>query len=424
MIHCFGDGLELDDALFELRQRRRGIPLEPKVFDVLRYLVASPDQVLSKDELFKRVWADEYVTESVLHRCIHLARKAIGDDEHKRLLTTVRGRGYRFAGAVSTRDAATAAEPGQPANLTPPADLFLGRDAVMTELRTAFREAADGAGRVVLLVGEPGIGKTRVTEESVRELREDGVFVSVGRCLEAEGSPAFWPWIQVLRSLGTEDPRASELLERMEGAGALEGTDESALRQRFRLFDDFAGLLAFLTRERPLVLVIDDLHSADRPSLLLFEHLAAACHEQRLLLVAALRDERKERDHPFARTRGELARLGHCRRIALGGLDRDQVARFLELALGRSVPSNLVDPVFERTEGNPLFLREVAGWILSQPQISFAELVPEWDLVLPDGVRDVIERRIAALGPEAARALEVAAVIGREFDTDVLEALH
>ena len=255
-------------------------------------------------------------------------------------------------------------------------------------------------------------------------LDEDGVFVSMGRCLEAEGSPAFWPWIQVLRSLGTDDPRASELLERMEGAGALGGTDESALRQRFRLFDDFAGLLAFLARERPLVLVIDDLHSADRPSLLLFEHLAAACHEQRVLLVAALRDERKERDHPFARTRGELARLGHCRRIALGGLDRDQVARFLELALGRSVPSNLVDPVFERTEGNPLFLREVAGWILSQPQISFAELVPEWDLVLPDGVRDVIERRIAALGPEAARALEVAAVIGREFDTDVLEALH
>ncbi|MED6335901.1 MAG: AAA family ATPase [Planctomycetota bacterium] len=423
MIHCFGDGFELDETLFELLREGQVVALEPKVFDVLRHLVASRDQVLSKDELFQRVWPGEYVTESVLHRCIHLARKAIGDGEHKRLLTTVRGRGYRFVGTVSTRDATTPPEPGQPADSTPPADLFLGREAVMAEMRTAFAEAAEGAGRVVLLVGDPGIGKTRVIEESIRELRESGVFVSMGRCLEEEGSPAFWPWIQVLRGLGGGDPRASELLERMEGAAVQEETDESALRQRFRLFDDFARLLAFRTREQPWVLVIDDLHWADLPSLLLFEHLAAACREQRVLLVAALRDERKERDHPFARTRGEVARLGHCRPIAIGGLDRDQVARFLELALGRSVPDNLIDAVFERTEGNPLFLREVARWILSQPQASLAEFVAEWNLELPDGLRDVNERRIAALGLEAARTLEVAAVVGREFEFHVLEAL-
>ncbi|MEE2898068.1 MAG: winged helix-turn-helix domain-containing protein, partial [Gemmatimonadota bacterium] len=236
MIHCFGNGLELDDAVFELRQDDRVIPLEPKVFDVLRQLVMCSDQVLSKDELFQRVWPDEYVTESVLHRCIHLARKAIGDEQQKNLLTTVRGRGYRFVGAVSTRDSATPSEPERSSDPTTPAEVFLGREAVMAELRAAFHEAANGAGRVVLLVGDPGIGKTRVSEESVRELRAAGVSVLVGQCREEEGSPAFWPWIQVLRGLGGDDPRASELLERMEGAGVQGETDESALRQRFRLF--------------------------------------------------------------------------------------------------------------------------------------------------------------------------------------------
>ena len=165
-----------------------------------------------------RLWPGEFVSESVLPRCITAARKALDDDAARQhVIQTVHSRGYRFVAPVDGRDA-TAAEPGDATTdaargshrvgVSVPADEssarhpapFVGRDAAMARLRARLADAEHGVGTLVLLVGEPGIGKTRTAEEVASDARQRGARVFSGRCHEGEGAPAFWPWVQILRA--------------------------------------------------------------------------------------------------------------------------------------------------------------------------------------------------------------------------------
>ena len=255
---------ELDEQLFQLRRGGEVLKLEPKVFDLLLYLFHHRDRVVSKDELLDKVWPGQFVSESVLPRNVRALRKALGDDRSlQRFIQTAHGRGYRFAATViEAPEAAGVAAPPEDR------DPFIGRGSVMEELRAALAAAGGGHGELALLVGEPGIGKTRAAEELARSARAGGVRVLAGHCYEGDGAPAFWPWIQVLRaSLRERDP---ELLSRELGAGrsdlaqlvpelfdlggeASRPPPSDVRHTRFPLFDAVASYLRRASEHQPLL---------------------------------------------------------------------------------------------------------------------------------------------------------------------------
>ena len=261
---------------------------------------------------------------------------------------------------------------GEPAAETP-RTMFVGRERELAELLGGLDDACACRGRLVLLAGEPGIGKSRLAEELIAHARARGVRTLVGRCWEAGGAPAYWPWVQSLRPYlrdtdteslrsqlreGAADlarlfPELRDLLADLPPAAPVES--EGA---RFRLFDAMTAFLKRVAAERPLVLVLDDLHAADEPSLLLLRFVARELGESRLLIVGAYRGVDPTPAEPLTTTLTELAREPVSRTLALAGLGEADVARFIELAAPGAPAAGLGAAVHAETEGNPLFVGE------------------------------------------------------------------
>jgi DNA-binding CsgD family transcriptional regulator len=312
---------------------------------------------------------------------------------------------------------------------------LVGREQELAALSAGLDAAMAGHGGVALLAGEPGIGKTRLAEELATEARSRGARVLWGRCYEGEGAPAFWPWVQILRAhlRGREpDALAAEL-----GRGTTEITQllpelprpdpERAsppaldpAQARFRLFDAVVTLLAAAARSQPLVLVLDDLHWADMPSLLLLQFLTREIRSLPLLAVGTYRDVEVGLEHPLAPTLADLAKERAVRRVSLRGLSEPDAGRLMALAAGFDLPEGLVRAVHLDTEGNPFFIGEIIHFLATEGHLSPAGLHEGVRVVLPQTVREVIGRRTRRLSPEALRVLGIAAVVGREFGVGVL----
>ncbi len=331
---------------------------------------------------------------------------------------------------------AEAAEDAEPGADNPLAGLagrvFVGREAELRQLRGAADEALAGRGRLVLVAGEPGIGKTRTAEELATYAQLRGANVHWGRCHEDEGAPAYWPWVQAIRSyVRAADPVAlawemgsgaadiarvvPEVAERVGEAGSAAETDDEAAR--FRLFDSISGFLASASTSRPLVIAVDDLHWADEPSLLLLQFLARALGDQRLLLIGTYRDVELGRHHPLSHFLGELSGVAAAERVSLHGLGAADVGDYIEMTAGTEPSPRLVETVHEQTEGNPFFLGEVVRLLASEGNL---DLAGDGALVIPEGVREVVGRRLDRLSAEANEALTVGAAIGRDFDDRIL----
>ena len=315
--------------------------------------------------------------------------------------------------------------------------VFVGREAELVELHRGLDEAIAGRGALLLLVGEPGIGKTRLAEELVRRARSRGACVLVGRCWEAGGAPAFWPWVQSLRSY-VEQSEPDALRAQLAAGAADVAQIVPELRElfpdlpepsleaegaRFRLFDATARFLKSAAAVRPLVLVLDDLHAADEPSLLLLRFIAGEVGGSRMLIVGTYRDVDPTVRDPLASTLAELAREQVTRRIALGGLTEADVARFVELDAGAIPVPGLIAALHAETEGNPLFLGEVVRLLAAEGRLAEVDARTLWTLGIPQGVREVIGRRLGRLSAECIRVLTLASVLGRDFGLDVLSTL-
>ncbi len=332
-----------------------------------------------------------------------------------------------------------------------PDDIFVGREREMEELRASLEAALAGHGRLVLLVGEAGIGKTRTAHELAAHARQHSAQVLIGRCYESEGAPPFWPWVQIVRAhIADRDP---EILKAELGAGAPDIAQVMAevrerlpdlptpptlepQQERFRFFDSFTTFLKNTAKAQPLVLVLDDLPWADTPSLLLLQFLAREVGDVPILIVGTYRDVELRRQHPLAQTLGELARAPGSRSLVLQGLTAHDVARFIELATDQVPAETLVSAVYQKTEGNPFFLTEVVRLLTTEggesalssfdPSTSLRagsaqDRNPQSALGLPRRVREAIGHRLQTLSEDCRRLLTVAAVIGREFSLNVLE---
>ncbi|MFB3097343.1 MAG: AAA family ATPase, partial [Dehalococcoidia bacterium] len=199
---------------------------------------------------------------------------------------------------------------------------------------------------------------------------------------------------------------------------------ESPEQARFRLFDSIASFLKSASQKQPLVLVLDDLHWADQPSLLLLQFVARELGNSRLLLIGTYRDMELSRQHPLAETLGELTRERLFQRVLLRGLSQQDVGRFIEVAAGVDPPSGLVGAVHTQTEGNPLFVTEVVRLLVQEGELT-QESGPRdsWTVRIPEGVREVIGRRLNRLSQRCNETLTIASVIGREFELRQLAPL-
>jgi DNA-binding SARP family transcriptional activator len=312
-----------------------------------------------------------------------------------------------------------------------PRGIFVGREPELEELLTDLDDAIAGRGSLFLLVGEPGIGKSRLAEELSREARTRGARVVVGRCWEAGGAPAYWPWVQSLRGLSREtddetlgswlSAAGSELVQLLpEMTGLLSDPVEPPLDSegaRFRLFEAVSTFLRSAARSHPLVLVLDDLHAADEPSLLLLQFLARELAEARLFVIGAYRNVDPSPADPLTMTLTELMREPVTRTLTLTGLAKEDVARFVELTSGESAGDELVLAIHEETEGNPLFVGEIVRLLAAEGRLDGEA---RGRIEIPQSVRDVIARRLRHLSEECNRVLVLASVLGREFRIDAL----
>jgi DNA-binding SARP family transcriptional activator/tetratricopeptide (TPR) repeat protein len=310
---------------------------------------------------------------------------------------------------------------------------FVGRDRELAELVGGLDDAFAGRGRLFLLCGEPGIGKSRLAEELIADARARGARVLVGRCWEAGGAPAYWPWVQSLRAYVRE--AEDDAVRAQLGAGAAdlaqivpelrerfpdlpEPASLESEAARFRLFDAAAEFLREASASRPIVLLLDDLHAADAPSLLLLRFLARQLDSTRILLLGAYRDVDPLPGQPLTEMLAEVAREPLTRRLPLGGLSERDVTRYVELTASEIASSELAAGLHAETEGNPLFVGEILR-LLAVEGVP-AESVGEARLAIPQSVRDVIARRLSHLSEECNQILVLASVIGREFAVDAL----
>ncbi|WP_170201413.1 AfsR/SARP family transcriptional regulator [Actinocorallia herbida] len=274
-----------------------------------------------------------------------------------------------------------------------------GRRTELAALDGLLRSAAAGTPGFALITGEPGIGKTRLTEELAGRARARGFTVAVGRCAATEGAPAFWPWVTVLERLAdTSPPLPADVRANLPGVGSATGTDPEGAR--FRTYEAAAKALA--AGPGPVLVVLDDLHWADRSSLRLLEYLAQNVRDGRLAVVGTARD------HPVPE--GALAEA--CEALARRGAVRCHLPGLSEDDLAELSPAGTdVRALRHRTNGNPFFVTEL---------LRYLEAGSSGGRALPLGVRDVVLGRVSRLPAPSAELLRTAAVAGREFDAAIV----
>ncbi len=325
-------------------------------------------------------------------------------------------------------------------------NIFVGRESELRQLQAAFDAAASGQGSLIAVVGEPGIGKTAVCEQLATYVAVRGGKTLVGHSYE-EGSLSL-PYLAFVEAMRTYVlAREPDGLRKDLGSGAIEvarivsevrervGIEPTpstgdAEEERWRLFQAVAGFLRNAATVHPIVVVLEDLHWADRGTLDLLLHVARNLQGARLVIIGTYRDVEVDRSHPLSAALAELRRIGSFSRVLLRGLTADEVQRMMGGITGQEVRWSFAEAVHRQTEGNPLFVQEVLRYLVEEGLIVHeggqwhrtGQTAPE--MHIPEGLRDVIGKRLSRLSPVCNRVLAVAAVIGRDFALETLRLLE
>jgi DNA-binding winged helix-turn-helix (wHTH) protein len=429
MIYKFGE-FDLNDQLFRLSCGDLVVPLERRVFDLLAYLILQRHRVVTKAELFECLWEGRKVSDGSLTVSVAAARKALGDTpDAQRMIETHHGRGYRFsADVVELRSAALTGSDSPRVHRE--ARGFVGREDELALLRACFEASTEGRRQVCLLSGEPGIGKSRLADEFAQLAAKLHAKVLTARCLEADGAPPFWPWTQILREHlrreGLRDDIPASVRDELgklvpelptNAPGAGDG-EQDPNRARFRLFDAVAFLIREAAIEAPIVLVIDDVHRADKPSLLLLEFIVKQLKESRLLIVMTDRDVETRRSPLHAEALSVVLREVGARVTLLSGLTRGEIEELIHSAGAASGDTGEAHFLQELTGGNPFFLTQLLPLLGNLTGQGSEMGMPIRSL--PGTVRDAITKQLDGLGVATTEILRVASVIGRDFSEQLL----
>ena len=421
-------------------------PLRPKTFALLHYLLMRPGELATKHQLLSALWPEVTVGEAGLSVCIHELRQALDDDaKHPQFIETAHRRGYRFISDLHASEAEDD-EPqlirGRPAYDS----VIVGRETETLRLRQSWELALAGTRQLVLISGEPGVGKSTLTDLFLDFVQaSSSALIGYGQCIEPYGEgEAYRPALDALGYLwdGAKGKDARDILRRHAPGwlahlpGRLERDELELMRiqstnlTQEQMLRQFAGALELLSATRPVVLVLEDLHASDRATLELLAFVAARREAARLLLIGTYRTgEPKQAEHPLRQFLQESQSCGRPHAIHLEGLREAAVADYLRRRLETdAIPSALAHQVYRRTGGNPLFLAAIADRLRANGATNGAALLSLDDLAesdIPDNVRQTIQQQVERQSIQDQRLLEVASVAGPEFSAAALSAgLH
>src|SRR5262245_61699256 len=419
----------LDDAQGRLWQGAQAITLRPQSLTLLRYLAEHPGRLVTKAELRQHVWAGTHVTDTVLRVSVHEIRQALGDvAAAPRYLETVGRQGYRFL----LGDAQEVLPPPTPGPL-------VGRQGDVEAVEQCVQRAAQGARQFVLLSGEAGFGRATVVEMVLARLGpEGGVRLARGQCAEHYGEGE--PYLPLLEALGQlcRRPQHAEVVAVLRRyaplwlgqlLGVLSEAEQERLQRQVqgasatRMLRELAEALDVLTADVPLVLVLEDLQWSDHSTVDALAYVAQRRGPARLLVLGTYRPvEMALRAHPLRGLVQELCGRGQAVERPLELLCAEAVTAYVSGRLGELVAAPLAAFICERTEGNALFLVNIVehlvqqGWVVRQEGAWTLRAGREAQVAsLPEGLRQLLLRRLEALPPTVRRVLGAASVVGKEF---------
>ncbi len=432
-VFYFGE-FRFEPASGRLWRAGREVSLRPKTSAVLAVLAGRPGEVVGKDELRDAVWPDGFVSEAVLSVCVSELRRALGDEAREsRYIATAHRRGYRLVADVTS----------SPPPAVVPGRLFVGRGSALATLDGWWRAAQGGRRSVGFVTAPAGVGKTAVIDAFAAGL-PGRPLIGRGQCVEqfGEGEP-YLPMLDALGGLcrGPGGGVVTEVLRRfaprwlVQLPGLLDDEQLSALQARVagtsaqRMLREFGDAVAELSRQRPLLLVLEDLHDGDHATAELISYVARRQEPARLLLVGSYRPaEVIARGHPLHRVVQDLGARGLCGQLALELLSAAEVTSYLRARLAPRTPSaGLISDVHKRTEGNALFVVTVTGDLLARGLLAERDGTVEAQgelaaLGMPDEVRLMVERQVDRLGELDREMLVAASAAGNEFAAETAAA--
>ena len=435
---------ELDRKAYQLRRKGRPVPMERIPLEVLFMLADRRGQLVTREEILERVWGKGVFldTDNAINTAVRKIRHALHDDsESPRFVATVPAKGYRFVAPVLEANTARA----EPSRVRLPQNSLVGREREMAKLCAGLDEAAAGRGRLFLISGEPGVGKTRLADELAAAARAQGMTLMVGHCSEHDEAVAFLPFVEILESfidralnvdvlrtaLGEQASELARLLPKLKNILSdlpppLDLPPAQSRRHLFNCFFDFAARIA---TEQPTLMILEDLHWADDSTLSLLDHLTQRLSDLPLMVIGTYRDAELDVTRGLAKTLENLLRGRLATRVRLKGLPRDDVAAMLKSLSGKSPPAAVVSEIFAETEGNPFFVEELFRHLEEENRLydssgQFRAKLRIAELDAPPSVRLVVAQRLARLSHLTQKMLATAAVIGRFFSFEILRAVE
>jgi DNA-binding winged helix-turn-helix (wHTH) protein/predicted ATPase len=423
------------------------IPLAPKIYDMLFVLIESGGLVVDKQDLLRLVWQDAFVEEGSLARSVSTLRKTLGENPRdQKYIVTVPKRGYRFAARVT---AAQRSDPTVSTRTTQKlAHNFVGRRIERTRLEEHLETMLAGAGKLVFLTGEAGMGKSSLAEEfmnSVGRIHPE-LRIAAGRAVEQYGpGESYLPFLDALSQLLREyGNRISHHLRRHAPTWRLQlpavasGQEMESLRSetvgatKERMLREMGDLLGAISSDAPLLLLLEDLHWADGSSVDLLRHLSHRVQTQRVLLLATVRPEDiRKTKHPLKNWAADMKARQLCDEIELTVLNAGEVGNLLNQRFDPNLfPNEFASLIWKRTDGHPLFTVSLLDFLAGSGDI--VHNGAQWDLAsapaqmvqkIPESVRAMIRQKNEALEPEARLALQYASVEGEEFLSSVAARL-
>lgn len=416
------------------------IKLRPKAFAVLNHLIGRPGQLVTKEELLNTVWPETFVGDAVLKVAIRQLRDALDDDpKTPEFIETAHRRGYRFIGQIAEAGPEQAHDVGHRKPVSPRTPFYppgiVGRDQALSRIQSCLEKMLSGKRQIVFVAGEAGIGKTALVDTFARDISSDRTIrICRGQCLERYGTnEAYLPVLDAIGRLCREQPKVVDVLRThapmwlLQMPSLVSASDRELLSRevygatRERMLREIGEALDALTSERPLVLILEDLHWSDYSTLDLISYLANQRQSAQLMLIGTYRTvELIVSGHPLKEVKQELLAKQQCHELPLEYLSEAAVGEYLSFRFpANRFPSELGRLIHERTEGNPLFMVNMVDYLLAEGLIVETEQhwrlnarIEELEVGVPENIKEMIAKQLDRLSREDQEVLEAASISG------------